>query len=116
MQNTEMIGINELKLDQLVLDINTSALKIKNKLDTISDLVNSSEQFFDCASGDLFRDKFNGVSSSFSTVNKNIMNISEDLLKVKARLYNVETDVKNAFVEASQDMKLSNSLIFKEDK
>lgn len=115
MHNTDTVGINEFKLDQLVLDINSSALKIKNKLDEISDLVEGSKVYFDCESGNMYRDKFKNVKGTFPIVNKNIINISNDLVSAKARINNAESAVKTAFIEASQDIKLSNSLNKNED-
>lgn len=109
MSKTDVFGINEDKLDILITDINDAVTRINNKFDLIERLVSETESYFNCDSGTAFRNKFNAIRSNFAVVDKNIINMSSDLVKVKSRLHAVEEDVNQEFQKATHDI-VSNSL------
>ena len=109
MSKTDLFGINEDKLDILITDINDTLTRINNKFDLIERLVGETGSYFNCESGTIFRNKFNITRGNFAIVNKNIINMSSDLVKAKSTLHVVEEDVNQEFQKATHDI-VSNSL------
>ena len=107
--NDVVVGINEQKLDQLVLDIIDASTRIKSKLDKIEMLVDETSTFYNCSAADNYRSKFNDFKSNFSIVNKNFIDMSNDLLNVKLSKRLVEEDVKDNFRAAKFGVDLSSS-------
>ena len=96
--NANTVGINEQKIDKLVLDINNYAERINNVLNNMEDLVNSTNSFFLEEVGNEFRNNFKQLSSNFPTVKTNILSYSQDLIKVKLNyqktVVNIVDDLK----------------------
>lgn len=107
--NANVFGINEPKLEQLVLEISEVAERVNKKFIELSDLVNSTSLFYDCESGSNFRNSFDKLKANFPIVNKNILCYSFDLVKVKSRLYNIDTTVERNFSIAKGEV-LSKSI------
>lgn len=84
MQTTEIYnGISEDGIDKLMSDILDYADKSNKILNQISDLVNDTELYFSCESGDKFRDQFNMLKVGNAAINKNILSYNDDLMNVK---------------------------------
>lgn len=100
MDTRDLVGVNEDKLNLLVNEINDIVDDINKKFNTIESLVSETRSYFVCASGDSFRTKFSHFSSNFSVVNKNILNISYDLLNAKMRINNINDRVIDSVHES----------------
>ena len=109
MEQTDVIGINEEKLDQLIMEIGDIADRINNKFNLLENLVSESSSFFECEAADRYRNNFNLIKVNFAIVNKNILAMSSELVKAKARLYNIEDEVKIEFSKQGGSV-ISNSL------
>lgn len=108
MAQTEIFGINEPKLDYLVLDIGETADRISNKLNLIDKLVYDTTSCFECESGNVFRTNFEKVKDNFPVVNRNILNYSVDLVKAKEKVYRTEDIISQEFSSSTATI-LSNS-------
>jgi hypothetical protein len=109
MEETNVFGINESKLDSLVLEFCDTAERISNKFYLIENLVEDTNTFFECSSGDLYRTNFRRVIENFPVVNRNILNYSNDLVGAKQRLYSIEDTVSQNFIQAHKEV-LSNTV------
>jgi len=108
MSENKLIGINEGKLDSLVLEIYDSAERINNKFNLLEQLISDSQNYFDCKEGNEFRTKFNNTKSNFSIVNKNILNMASDLVKVKATMKKTNSEAIDLLSKSDKEF-LSNS-------
>ena len=109
MDKVELFGINEQKLNELVLEINDCAARINTKFNLIDGLVSDTSSYFKCESADAFRSNFEILKENFTVVNKNIVTMSNDLVKVKTRISTVDEQNIKDFNQAKKDI-LSNSL------
>ncbi len=91
--STNSKGVNEEKLDKLVIEIYDYADKIKLILNEVDDLVASTNNFFICDSGTDFRNKFNTLKTNFSIVNGNIISYAEDLVNAKISFQKIDSDM-----------------------
>lgn len=90
MSNKDWNGISETGIDKLMMDIIDYAEKMNQILNNISNLVEDTKEFYDCDSGEKFRNRYGELQQSFSTVNKNILSYNTDLLNVKLDYLNRE--------------------------
>lgn len=93
MAQTDIFGVNEPKLDKLVLDIGETAERISNKFNLIEQLVCDTSLFYECESGNVFRTDFEKIKDNFPVVNRNILTYSADLVRVKERVYLTEDTI-----------------------
>lgn len=109
MEKAEMFGVNEQKLNELVLEITDCATRLNAKFNLIESLINDTKMYFNCETADTFRSNFETLKENFPIVNKNIVNMSNDLVKVKLKLTTLDEQNIINFNKAKQDI-LSNSL------
>lgn len=109
MNDESLVGINEGKLDSLILQIHDYAERINNKFNLLEQLVYDSQSFFQCDVGDEFRTKFGETKSNFTIVNKNILNIASDLVRVKENYINTNDKAIDNFNKSGSEV-LSNSI------
>ena len=81
--DANVVGINEQKIDKLVINVNNYVERIINVLNNMEDLVNSTEVFFQEEIGNEFRSNFKQLSSNFPIVKTNILSYSHDMIQVK---------------------------------
>lgn len=86
-------GINEEKLDKLVIEIYDYADKIKLLLNEVDDLVAETNNFYICDNGNDFRNKFNTLKTNFTIVNGNIISYAEDLVNAKISFQKIDSDM-----------------------
>jgi len=91
MNDGKIIGVNEIKMDILISELNSYVESINKNLNNIELKVDDTEKFFTCEQGLEFRKKFYSFSSNFPILKKNILNISNDLINVKNGMYNVQS-------------------------
>ena len=95
--NSDLIfGINEPKLDVLILDIADIAERVNQKLETYERLMTETHSFFDCESGEKYRRNFRLLSTTIPVIKKNILYYSNDLVNVKQRIYKNEATVNDS--------------------
>ncbi len=109
MADEKLVGINEAKLDSLILQIGEIAERINNKFNLIEQLVSDSASYFQCGIGTDFRLKFNNTKSNFEIVNKNILNMAADLVSAKSTMQKTNANAIDYF-QKSAVQELSNSL------
>lgn len=109
MADEKLVGINEAKLDSLILQIGEIAERINNKFNLIEQLISETSSYFQCEIGTNYRLKFNGTKSNFEIVNKNILNMAADLVNVKSMMQKTNANAIDYF-QQSAAQELSNSL------
>ena len=90
--NNEIVGINEIKLDAFILEINEIANRINEKLNFIEDNISETKLYFKCEQADELRRKFELLSSCFPNVKNNISCIADDLISVKRNMNNANAE------------------------
>ena len=94
------IGINEEKLDKLILDIYNYCEKINVTLNQVSDVVEDTKVFYTGDVADSFRKKFSLYSSNFLNIRANLCSYADDLIKLKSKInlidYNSASTVKRS--------------------
>lgn len=87
-------GINEVKLDNLVLDIYDYTDKVNQILNNIDELILKSSNYFKCDSSDYIRNRYQQLAFNYTTLKQNMLNCANDLIKVKHHYQNIDSDVK----------------------
>lgn len=77
-------GIEEKKIDRLVLDIVDYTEKINSTLNQIDDVMSTIKDYYVCENATMFEKKFTTLRDNFAIVQKNLLSYSTDLVKVKA--------------------------------
>ncbi len=80
---TNVVGINEQKIDKLINEIYFYSNRIKMVLDQADSIVENTNSFYDCESAKMFRSAFEKYKRNFNIINKNILSYSDDLSSVK---------------------------------
>lgn len=88
-------GINEIKIDKMVLDLRNYVEKINRTLNQISEVVDDTKNYFLSQSGNLYRTKYDLLEANYSTIKNNLLSYSDDLLKVKFRYQSMSENNKN---------------------
>lgn len=87
-------GINEERLDSLVLDIYDYAEKVNQILNSIDEIIVKSSGYFKCESADKIRIHYQELEGSGITLKQNILNCANDLVKAKYRYQELNDDIK----------------------
>lgn len=85
MDNRGLVGVNEDKIDKLVLDIYDYIERINNVLNNMENEMDKTASCFDCSAGRDLRSRFNEQKSMFPIIRENFMKDAELLIKVKSR-------------------------------
>lgn len=101
MGSKELVGINEDKIDKLVLDIYDYIERINGTLNSIENEINNTASCFDCDSGRELRSKFNNQKPMFSVINDNLMKDTDTLIKVKSSTVDFSRELANQIVNKS---------------
>lgn len=88
MQNE--LGINEEKLNSLILDIYNYSEKINKTLNQISEVVDKTKKIYSSKEADLYRNKYENFRVNYVNVIKNINRYAEDLILVKQKYSNFD--------------------------
>ncbi len=113
-------GINESKISIIKGEIQDYATRINSIFGDMTTLVEESKNYFNCESGDLFRNHFLLLKENFSVVNQNILNYADDLTNVQLHyqkknenavsdlgMYRKETaqlvDTHSAYIEGKEE-------------
>lgn len=80
---SRLAGINEDKIDRLILDIYDYADKVNSIFNRIDELVDSTKDFYNCESAELFRNKFLEFKQNFKVVNENILGYAGEITSAK---------------------------------
>lgn len=88
MQNE--LGINEKKLNSLILDIYNYSEKINKTLNQISEVVDKTKKIYSSKEADLYRNKYENFRVNYVNVIKNINRYAEDLILVKQKYSNFD--------------------------
>ena len=109
MGKADIFGINEPKLDLMILEIAETMNRISNKFNNIETLIHDTKTYFVCESGNLFRNSFSNNKDNFQAINRNILSYSGDLVKVKKRFQMVTSETTTQVLQAKSEI-LSNSV------
>lgn len=102
------IGINIDSIDKLILDIYNYAERINKTLNQVSDVVDQTKNFYDCETATNYRNKFNDFKTNFSIMNENLKSYAEDLIKLKNRYQNVDSNITEVIKKAITNMQNKN--------
>lgn len=97
-------GINETKLDKMILDLRNYVEKINRTLNQISEVVDDTKNYFSSQSGNLYRKKYSLLEANFSTIKNNLLSYSDDLLKVKFRYQSMNSNNQNIIYGKMQNV------------
>lgn len=81
--NNDVVGVNEKKLDDLVLNIYSLSDQLAKIFEKIEENVSSTNNFYQSSDGDAYRKKFYQYIGNFDTVVSNMRLYGDDLLRVK---------------------------------
>lgn len=90
-------GIQEDKIMTLSLNIDEYALKLNEKFEQLTLLVESLKPAFDSEVGRVFEGKYKQLADNYKTVINNISSYSDDLKKVKSSYKAFETKTSESF-------------------
>lgn len=93
MVNQELVGVNEDKIDKLVLDVYDYIERINNVLNNIENEMDKTASCFDCSAGRDLRSKFNEQKSVFPIIRENFMKDAEFLIKVKSKTIDLSKEL-----------------------
>lgn len=85
----KIAGINERRLNFLVLEIRECAEKINKISNQLRDITYDTKTCFKSELGDEFRKKCNLSLDEFNTINKNILNYAQALVNTKSKYDNI---------------------------
>ena len=83
MQNKDTFGINEARIDKLIMEIFDYANRVNKIFNQADDLIEKSKAFYDCDSGRKFREKYVSLSDNYRTINQNLLSYARELTTVK---------------------------------
>ena len=86
-------GINVLKMDQLIIDINDYNEKIKKTLSDISDLLEKTKSYYSSKESTAYMSMFNNFKTNNETILKNIKTYADDMVRLKGKYAKVEEEV-----------------------
>ena len=98
------VGINIDSIDKLILDIYNYAERINKTLNQITDVVEQTRIFYDCASAKKYREKFNNFSANFNVINTNLKSYAEDMIKLKNKYQRVDENLTDTVKRAIINM------------
>lgn len=102
------IGINIDSIDKLILDIYNYAERVNKTLNQIMDVVDQTKNFYDCEAAQNYRNKFNSFKTNFNVINKNLNSYAEDLIKLKNKYQNVDSNITDTIKKAIMNMQNRN--------
>lgn len=102
------IGINIDSIDKLILDIYNYAERVNKTLNQITDVVDQTKNFYDCEAAQNYRNKFNSFKTNFNVINKNLNSYAEDLIKLKNKYQNVDSNITDTIKKAIMNMQNRN--------
>ena len=88
-------GINEEKLNKLILDIYDYSEKINNTLNHISEIVMKTKNCYNSKEAELYRKMYDDYKTNYVNIIKNINSYADDLLTLKRKYINFDVDMKN---------------------
>lgn len=97
-------GINEVKLDRLVLELEDHIVRVNNILNCIQDEINKTSQFVQCEAANQLRNKFQTTVGDFALVRSNLSTYIEDLTKVKYSYLLKNEDLTNYVRKQQQNI------------
>ena len=78
--------------------------RVNKTLNQITDVVEQTNNFYNCESAQKYRNKFNDFKTNFSIINTNLKSYAEDLIKLKNKYQNVDSNVTETIRKAIVNM------------
>ncbi len=91
----EVTGINEDRINNLILEIGNYQDEVSNIFNSIEDTVNNLYSGYVCEAGSVFSRKFDTMKRNFPTVKKNMETYAEDLIRAKDNTARVVTNASS---------------------
>ena len=104
--NRDAVGINEDKINSLVLDIYDYIEKINAILSNIDNEMEKTSTCFKFKTGDSLRKKYSDLRANYSIINKNLMGYTEKLIKVKSKTNEFSKDLKTQIVSEANNIQI----------
>ena len=83
-------GINESKIDLLVIELSDYADKINKIFNDTDDIMQKVKSSYNSNSALAFLSSYNNLSSNYHTINQNIIGYAKDLVNIK-KIYKAKT-------------------------
>jgi len=93
MNNQELIGVNDDKIDALILDVYDFIEKINSALNKIESEVDRVSLNCDCSAIRSLKTKFSEQRAYFPIISSDLVKYTEILMKVKARTIDFSSDL-----------------------
>lgn len=106
MNGQELIGVNEDKIDALILDVYDFIEKINGALDKIDSEVDRVCLNNDCSAIQALKTKFSEQRAYFPIINSNLVKYTETLLKVKAGTLDFSSDLAMKIVKDASSVEI----------
>lgn len=92
-------GINEEKIDYLILDIYDYADRINQILNNIDELILKSNDYYNCESNVIFVNHYKELSFNSQILKQNILTTASDLVKAKHHYNNINDELKKVALQ-----------------
>lgn len=97
MNENYVSGINENEIIVLSINIEEYALKLNEKFEELTSLVDDLKFPFYSKAGRIFKNRYDQLSSNYKIAIKNILSYSDDLKKVKSSYKAFEKETSQSF-------------------
>lgn len=101
MNNYDVVGINDAKIDGLVLNIYDYAQRIKDILNNVDDLIYETNNYYNCEEAVKFRNNFESIKDNFAVVTENILSYGDELVRVKNQIYTKDSELASSIKKAA---------------
>ena len=81
----DVVGFNEEKMNKLIIEIFDYANKVNKIFNQANELIENTKTFYDCESGNKFREKYMTLSDNYKIINQNILSYAKELTTVKKK-------------------------------
>lgn len=99
-------GINEEKIDYLVLDIYDYAERVNQILNNIDELMIKSNEYYNCESNQTIINHYKELSFNFPVLKQNILTTANDLVKVKHHYSNANDEAKRITLQGINNINI----------
>lgn len=103
MNDNDIIGINERRLELLATKIFEYADQTNKIFNQLQSLVDETGNYFISDEGTLFRKKLKQQAIHYYTVNQNLLSYANDFIKLKATYGNRIVDISNIMVSEKEN-------------
>lgn len=102
---SDVIGINEERMNSMILDIGDCNDAIMSLFLQMEDVVDRTTQSYQCEAGNAFRNVFSETQTSFNTLQRNLEMYSSDLVRAKDNNAQIDSKALKLAIEAASNIR-----------